>query len=222
MPRQSVIVVDDFYKDPDTIRALALSLEFYRKPGATYPGREAIAPDRDWSAERTMLRSYLNDPVDGPCPKRVPFPQGKFRLAMRQDEKDRVDGVHEDLQPWSAVVYLSLPRDCAGQASVGFYRHRATGAIELTPEWEREVFGDAMELPDEEFTPLYWAYMRDMNHWQEVQRIENRYNRALLLQAQCFHASLGVFGDTAMNGRLTQHFEFYDDPDPPDGERTGG
>jgi Family of unknown function (DUF6445) len=214
MPRQSLIVVDDFYEDPDAIRALALSLEYYRKPGATYPGREAVARDRDWSPERARLRSYLTDPVDGPCPKKVPFPQGKFRQAMRQDETDRIDGVHEDVQPWSAVVYLSLPGDCAGQPSVGFYRHRETGATELTPEWEREVFGHLLELPDEEFTPLYWAYMRDLSHWQEVQRIENRYNRALLLQAQCFHASLGIFGDTPVSCRLTQHFEYYSDPDP--------
>lgn len=212
MPRQSVIVLDDFYDDPDAIRSLALSLEYQRKPGATYPGREAIAPGRDWSDVRAVLRSYLDEPVDGPCPKPVPFPQGKFRLAMVQDEKERVDGVHEDLQPWSAVIYLSLPRDCAGQGAVGFYRHRATGATEFSDEWEREVFGKQAELPPEEFTPIYWAYMRDKSNWQEVQRIENCYNRALLLQAQCFHASLGVFGDTPERGRLTQHFEFYFDP----------
>jgi hypothetical protein len=211
MPRQSVIVLDDFYDDPDAIRELALALDFTRKPGATYPGREAIAPGRDWSEQRATLRSFLRDPIDGPCPKKVPFPQGKFRLAMLQDERERIDGVHEDSQPWSAVVYLSRPQDCAGQGCVGFYRHRATGATEVTPEWEREVFGAAVDLPDEEFTPMYWKYMRDMNHWQEVQRIENRYNRALLLQAQCFHASIGVFGDSPVSCRLTQHFEFYYD-----------
>jgi hypothetical protein len=36
-----------------------------------------------------------------------------------------------------------------------------------------------------------------------------RYNRAVLLMAQCFHMSMGVFGDRPENGRLTQHFEFY-------------
>lgn len=213
MPRQSVIVLDDFYDDPDEIRSLARSLEYHRKPGATYPGREAIAPGRDWSDVRAVLRSYLDEPMDGPCPKPVPFPQGKFRLAMVQDEKERIDGVHEDVQPWSAVIYLSLPRDCAGQGAVAFYRHRATGATELSDEWERDVFGKLLDLPFEEFRPHFWAYMRDMNNWQEVQRIENCYNRALLLQAQCFHASVGVFGTTPETGRLTQHFEFYYDLD---------
>lgn len=115
--------------------------------------------------------------------------------------------------PRQSVIVLDdfLPEDCASQGSIGFYRHRATGATEHSAEWECEVFGKQRELPREEFLPIFWAYMRDTNNWQEVQRIANCYNRAVLLQAQCFHASVGVFGTTPEHGRLTRHFEFYYD-----------
>ena len=44
---QSIIVIDDFYNDPLEIRSHALSLDYTRKDGETYPDKEAIS-DRDW------------------------------------------------------------------------------------------------------------------------------------------------------------------------------
>ena len=76
---RSVIVVDDFYDDPDAIRDLALTLPYQKKPGATYPGREA-ASDHDWRGVREHLRSHIDEPCDEECPKDPPFRQGKFRL----------------------------------------------------------------------------------------------------------------------------------------------
>ena len=209
MARQTLIVFDDFYENPDAIRKLALSLEYKSKPKATYPGREAIAPGADWSDVRNALRQYIDQPVDGPCPKDVPFPQGKFRLALAADQDSRRDGVHEDVQPWSGVIYLSRSQDCAGHGAIGFYRHRATGATETSPEWEQEVFGHLKGLSKEEYEDRFWAHMRDMRNWEEIQRVAIAYNRAVLLYAQCFHASIGIFGTEPINGRLTQHFEFY-------------
>ena len=58
--RKSVIVIDDFYEDPDAIRELALRQRWTRKEGATYPGREAIVPGRDWSDARARLRSEID------------------------------------------------------------------------------------------------------------------------------------------------------------------
>ena len=101
MPTQSLIVLDDFYDDPDAVRALALSLDYWRKPGATYPGREAHANTVDWSNVWQRLQRCLDVTVCATGPKNPPFPQGKFRLALTDDEHLRIDGVHEDLQPWS-------------------------------------------------------------------------------------------------------------------------
>ncbi|GAC1578249.1 MAG: hypothetical protein NVS3B20_09460 [Polyangiales bacterium] len=209
MAYQTLTILDDVYENFDTIRKLALSLDYKIKPGATYPGREAKAPNYDWTSVKSSLRQFITEPVDGQCPKTPAFPQGKFRLALARDEETRIDGVHQDVQPWSAVIYLSRPEDCKGSPGIGFYRHKATGVSVATEEWEEEVFGHLKHLPHNEFKEAQFKYMRDLSNWEETQRLAMVGNRAVLLNAQCFHASLGVFGDEPANARLTQHFEFY-------------
>lgn len=207
---QTLVIIDDFYPDPDEMRQMALKLEYRRKPRATYPGVEAIAP-YDFTPVREALAEFIDDDVSGPCPKQPPFPQGKFRLALAQDEATRIDGVHQDVQPWSAIIYLSLPEHCRGHGAVGFYEHRDTGATSITEEWTAEVHRHLgiTRLDDPDFGRRFLEYMRDMRHWREIQRVENRYNRALLLKAHCFHGTIDVFGTEPANGRLSQHFEYY-------------
>jgi hypothetical protein len=204
------VVIDDFYTDPEAIRQLALSLEFRRHPGATYPGGEAVAV-RDWSSIRAQLRAHIDEAVDFGNPKPYVTPQGLFRLAFASDEKTRLDGVHQDAQRWSAVIYLSEPQHCRG--GVAFFRHKQSGRLASDRELEHQLFGHlAGEAPNEARQEVL-KYLRDMTHWEEVSRIDMRYNRAVLLMAQCFHMSVGVFGDKPENGRLTQHFEFYGEKD---------
>jgi hypothetical protein len=210
---QTRVILDDFYEDLDSIRRLALSQSFYRRPDAVYPGREAYAARGEWNEVRAMLRSYIHEPVDGECPKPSPFLQGKFRIALAPDQTTRVDFVHEDMQPWSAVIYLSREEDCRNQGAIGFYRHKATGLTRTTPEWNAYVTERWKHLPRQEFEREYWAYMRNLDEWEEIDRIPMVSNRAVILYARCFHASLGVFGTTPENGRLTQHFEFYYPPE---------
>ena len=207
MAVQSLIVLDDFYDDPDSVRRLALSCDFRSKPGATYPGREAVGKGIDWTRTRNALRMYIDDTVDAPS-REPPFPQGKFRLALACDQALRLDGVHEDIQLWSAVIYLSRDEDCRG--GVAFYRHRETGALASTPEWHERTFAHHQHLSERERAAEFWRYMRDETQWEEIGQVAMRYNRAVLLMAQCFHGSTGIFGTEPENGRLTQHFEFYE------------
>lgn len=206
MNSPSLVVIDDFYRRPDVIRDLACSLTFEKTPGVNYPGGQAIAA-LDWSPIREILQAYLPSYHPRPSPKATEFPQGMFRLALADDELTRPDGVHQDAQRWSAVIYLSRNQDCNG--GVAFYRHLETGALAASADWERVVFGRLLDEPDEVVRPAVKAYFRDPRHWIEVEHVAMRYNRAVLLMAQRFHASRGVFGSEPANGRLTQHFEFY-------------
>lgn len=204
----NIFVVDDFYDRAQEIRSLALGLKYVRKKFATYPGREAIAPGRNWAAVRNRLRARIEEPCDAPCPKENIFPQGKFRLALKKDQRTRIDGVHQDVQKWSGVIYLTPDKHCAG--GVAFYRHRKTRATSATPEWERKVFAKALaKLSGTRLRDYFVAYGRDMSNWDEIGQIPMKFNRAVILMAHCFHGSTGVFGDSAATGRLTQHFEFY-------------
>jgi hypothetical protein len=210
MARSSLIVIDDFYDNPDEIRRLALSLKFVRPRGATYPGGQAVA-DHDWSDVRERLRRYIDEPVDAPCPKPYAVTQGLFRLALAPDGRSRLDGVHQDAQRWSGVVYLSRDRDCKG--GVAFFRHKRTGLAASSRELEYKLFGHLSHLPSARARTEILKYLRDMRNWEEIGRVAMAYNRAVLLMAQCFHMSMGVFGSKPEEGRLSQHFEFYSDRD---------
>jgi hypothetical protein len=206
MAYQSVIVIDDFYRDPDRIRRLALSLPFVRKPGATYPGREAVA-DRSWEDVRSRLRRYIDEPVDAPCPKAVPFCQGKFRLALAGDQRSRIDRVHVDQQRWSAIVYLTRPGDC--RDGLRLYRHRATDSVFWNDDWLLREHPEYFRLDAEACRAAVLGYFKDPRNFELIGTIPMAYNRAVLLMAHALHGTGLAFGTRKENGRLSQHFEFY-------------
>lgn len=201
----SMIVVDDFYDDPHAVRARALSLSFRPRQQANYPGGEAH--DADQSAVRDRIRALIPNDCDCPCPKQPPFMQGKFRLALAADAQTRPDGVHEDVQTWSAIIYLSLPEHCDG--GVSFYRHRATRALNATPEWEEFVRKKRGVPEGMDCVEDIRRELRERSNWELIGQVPMQFNRLVILNAHCFHASAGIFGDAPASGRLTQHFEFY-------------
>ena len=208
---QHLIVIDDFYDAPDQVRSHALSLPYYTKPGATYPGQEAKPADFDWVTPRKRLQDQVLENINGDCPKSTPFVQGKFRVAVAKDQQSRLDGVHEDIQPWSGIVYLTPEEHCFGSKAIAFYVNKETGKRIADQEWLNFIVEKLSldGLSVEEKRSRYWEYMRDMDNWLQVSSVENRYNRAILLYAKHFHASEGLFGDSPQTGRLTQHFEYY-------------
>lgn len=209
--RHHISVLDDFYPDPTVVRKAALRLDFTQKPGATYPGLEAICPSFDWQTPWAAMREYIREEVQPDGPKDPPFPQGKFRIAIARDADRRIDGVHVDEQPWSGVVYLTPDEHHSRAGAVGFYRHKETGLLSAAPEWWAYITAklEFAYLSADKRHSRFWSYMREPEHWVEIDRVENRFNRALLLNAHQFHASIGLFGDSQATGRLTQHFEFY-------------
>jgi hypothetical protein len=207
MARHSIVVIDDFYDNADEIRELALSLDYTRKPGAGYPGGEAIAPGREWSDVRQRLRGHIDEPVDAPCPKTPPFSQGKFRIATAVDADTRIDRVHVDVQRWSGVIYLSRNEDC--EDGLALYRHRPTRKVEWDEEWFQKHYGWVYSLPREQMRQAMIDYFRDPDMFEQIGLIPIAYNRAILLMAQVFHGTGAVFGMDKHTGRLSQHFEFY-------------
>jgi hypothetical protein len=202
-----ILVIDDFYDDPNQIRTLALKQEFKRKEGATYPGGEAIIAGADWSLAWRRLRDRIDEPCDAPCPKTPAFMQGKFRLAMADDQTSRLDRVHVDQQRWSGIVYLTLPRDCQG--GIALYRNSHTGATEWDEAWFRSRYAHLYTLPVVDFRRAVLSFFKDPANFEEIGLIPMAYNRAILLMAQVFHGTGTVFGKGPENARLSQHFEFY-------------
>ena len=204
----NLTVVDDFYDDPYKVRKLALSSAFDKPAWKLFPGREAVAENKDHGADFLgRIREFIGEPCLGANPRTYEFPQGKFNLALAADEETRGTRVHVDLNYWAAVIYLSLPEHCQG--GTAWYRHRSTSALTDTAEWHKALFGHLDGESVEKVRAAMLKVSLDRDQWEEIARVEMRFNRAVIFEAHTFHATASLFGDRPENGRLTQNFEFY-------------
>lgn len=203
-----VTILDNFYSSPADMRGLALTLDFQPKLGAQYPGGEAYSDAFDWESVRQELFASVKT---GHVEKKVigkNFRQGKFRLATNFDNECRPDGVHQDQQKYSGIIYLSRNQDLFG--GIGLYKCKLSGELAITRQWIEVMSESCGYLPlDDKFKDHIAGYMRDWNNWELIGELPMRFNRAIILMSRCFHASTGLFGSSKKTGRLTQHFEYY-------------
>lgn len=194
-----LIVIDDFYDDPDSIRELALSCEYYEDKkslgfkfgNAPWPGKmskQKYAPT--WID--TKISKLLNKNIR----QLRQIDTGAFRISKEGDPSSNMlhaDSTDDSL--YAAVVYLSKNReDTPGTI---FYKHKSTNADKaLSPEHLDKI------MVNDEYNQL--------DKWT-VHTVSNIvYNRLLLYPANKFHGIGPVFGDTDENARMVQIFNFIE------------
>ena len=179
----SILIIDDFYVNPDRVRSFALSQDFNVK--GNYPGartrsfwtedvKQAIESYMGWAGKIT--NTYGAERGEGYC--------GAFQIATAQDRT----WIHSDPNNmWAAVCYLTP--DAPHTGGTGLFRWKATG-----------------EMKDVDCSNKYDGY--DYTKWDMVDRIGNKYNRLVIYRGDFYHASLDYFGNNKDNGRLFQTFFF--------------
>jgi hypothetical protein len=173
-----LVIAENFYDNPDDVRAFALSQPFDVK--GNYPG--------------SRTKPFMNDSMKAAISTLVAASgqvtnwhedcgfTGAFQLCTAQDRT----WIHADsFNTWAGVCYLTPDAPVSGGTSL--YRHKATGHRE-------KVDVD------------YESY--DYTKWEEVDRIGNIYNRLILYRGNMFHASVDYFGSTYEDARLFQTFFF--------------
>jgi hypothetical protein len=173
-----LMIIDNFYKDPDLIRKYALSQPFSIM--GNFPGARTapfLPEDVKNSIQRCMqfvgpVTDWLDK--DGYT--------GCFQITTANDRT----WIHADYNnKWAGICYLTPDAPYTG--GTGLFRHRATGEHRRT------------KLDHESY---------DYTKWDLFDRIGNKYNRLIIYRGDLFHASLDYFGDTKENGRLFQTFFF--------------
>lgn len=209
MSELSFLSIDNYYPNADEIRNLALSLEFRKKNNADYPGVEAYIETPLWLNVKNDLKNKIEPDKEENTPNsKKDFLQGKFRLALKNDDVKSGYGVHQDQQKYSAIIYLSENAHCKG--GIGIYKCAFTGETKITKRWLEfitEKYGIKTNSPD--FMKIVKGHFLNWDNWELYGELPMRYNRAIILMAHCFHTSTGIFGEDKFSGRLTQHFEFY-------------
>jgi hypothetical protein len=176
--RLNLIIVDDFYSDPDAVRKFALNQDFSVK--GNYPG--------------ARTKPFFTDDVKQAIEHYMQFAgkitntfehsgyTGAFQIATANDRT----WIHSDPHNmWAGVCYLTP--DAPHSGGTGLFRHKATGEHSKITQ-DREGY--------------------DYTKYDLFDRIGNKYNRLILYRGDLFHASLDYFGDNYENGRLFQTFFF--------------
>jgi hypothetical protein len=178
--KTNVIIIDDFYNNPNEVRAFALSQNF--SVLGNYPGRRTV-PFINQGTKDVIQRiiqphgGNVTDWLDGPGQY-----TGSFQLCMKDDKT----WIHADIHNiWAGVCYLSP--NAPLNAGTMLYQHKATGQYEYVDSFHNG---------------------NDYSAWDQVDYIANKFNRLVLYRGNIFHASHNYFGDTMETARLFQTFFF--------------
>lgn len=208
-----VVVVDDFYLNPDEVRALQDEVEFRRDRAIVhnFPGERAMLPAETQHLVDAVGRYY----------GKVEESHGDLMLnlsryrAVELTPLQRLPHVDATL---TALVYLNKPHECAG--GTAFYRHRSTGFefIPLRPDpavielarglgytaahFKAEGYEGIVErlFFNPQFAPDTNSFINDGNSvWELLDLVEMRFNRLLIYDGRTPHGmwvDAGSFHDT--------------------------
>lgn len=203
--RQTLVTIDDFAPDPDTLRAAARAAGF--DPGKHhYPGIRAALP-ADYLREQLPLITDIVRNVFGRYGdvhlldasfSIVTTPPSALTAVQRLPHcdaftPDRIALVH----------YLGLDSD----EGTAFYRHRSTG-FETIDESRRPSYFERLDAELRDAGPLPDAYIAsDTALFERIALGPARYNRALLYPSFLLHSG-AIAPDAALSpdpaaGRLT-------------------
>lgn len=190
---QSVIVIDDFLKDPHQLRAAALAQSYpATETPQFYPGRNSRYPQVINGYDQ-KIAEIIGDQV-------MPVPTSShahFRLALEGD--DGSIGVHIDNVHWTTILYLTLPEHCQGGTHL--FRHIETGTDHApynSAELAELGFSSQQQFLDEVINDN----TNDYDKWEKTMTIPMRFNRLVIIKPQQYHDAGVSFGDSVENGRL--------------------
>lgn len=178
--RVNLIIVDDFYQDPDSVRNFALQQKFDVK--GNYPGIRT-QPFMNDSAKSVI--SGLVYHAGGNVTKWHDYDGGYCGCFQLCTSADRT-WIHADsFNTWAAVCYLTPNAPISGGTAI--YKHKQSGEMSFKGEHHESS---------------------DITKWDMVDRVGNLYNRLVLYRGDLFHSSIDYFGSGFEDGRLFQTFFF--------------
>jgi hypothetical protein len=188
--RHAVLVVDDFYDDPDEVRRRALQLTYRRPEGVNYPGVVAATED-DIRPTMECFSSLLGG-IDIKCRRQ----EGAFRITTEADMTTRKSLVHVDTPDFSAIVHLSK----GNEEGTYFYRHKALNLERVSREDNlRPIVRQAIE-----------ADTLNLDAWELLYSIPMKYNRLVIFDGKYFHSGAHrLTGASLAEGRMTQNYFFF-------------
>lgn len=178
----NLIITDNFYQNPDSVREWALNQPFEVK--GNYPGVRT-KPWLDNQLKETIQRIVQNAAGKVTNWHEDSGYTGAFQLCTSADRT----WIHADnFNTWAGVCYLTPNAPLSGGTAL--YRYKETGEYARTNHT----------------APYLDGY--DYTKWDQTDYVANKYNRLVLYRGNLYHASVDYFGNDLHTGRLFQTFFF--------------
>ena len=191
---KDIIVVDNFYADPDLVRNYAMhNLKF--EPSGYHKGQRSqskyILEGTKERLEQIMGRKIINW-------NHPNYANGVFQFCTA----DQPIVYHVDSQMYAAMVYLTP--DAPVDTGTALYKSKVTG-LRGFPQDGRG---------GEDYYLTFKGLSQDMNFYdrtqfEKVDDVGNIYNRLVIFNSSNLHAATGYFGDAIDNARFF-HLFFFD------------
>jgi len=198
--RRNIIILDDFYLNPDEVRQIALNFSYPEPEDSyTYPGKnsyENYYPESLHQKFETILNRKL-----------IPAqPNGYFRLSLESDSY-RQD-VHVDPSwEFGAVCYLNPPEQVIDEGGTSFWMHNKT-KMETCPQTDDEAKHYGYSSAKEAWWTTVYGEGLDRSKWTRYLLSPMKYNRIVIFRTNLWHSHNYNFGNNLQDGRLVQLFFF--------------
>ena len=218
---RTAIIVDDFYRDPDEVRELALSLKYGVAPGLVqgFPGMRcslqtfelkeklynlyldlcrSCGPLREDDFEKNWdVQGFMVNSTNDSLIKKSPLANIPHQDYWEGDSKD------VSTYQFGSVIYLNPPEECAGGTTLYSWNGEMSVSLDRKPEWEKnmsetyDIIGPVLMSMSDEYK---FKLTKDRISKQYTVEFEADmvYNRMVLYQSDVLHKAdidLGMFTD---------------------------
>lgn len=196
---QDLIIVDNFYTNPDEVRDFALTLPYREDVFAQHFWRSVAIINEDviphleyYTKSKILMDEFWETPDD--YTHYTEMNMSFYRVVNETGSEPRANHIHHDNADWSGILYLSP--DIGPEQGTQFWRHKSSG--------DEYAFGNTGYVREE------WKFDERCNISEDFEKtdyVSYKYNRLTLFRGTKFHSA--CFPNNIQDGeRLNQFFYF--------------
>ncbi len=199
---RSLIVIDNFYPNPQAIRQKALSMEFVEPDNIIgWRTTQGYFPDNFVSLleKKTGLKiRHIQMPVG------TPYDNGTYYMAFDSGVKKENPWIHWDAPASHYVCLVYMTENVPVTSGTSFFKHRKTGAeFGPTTKYAKQIGISKKALKD--LLDRDGTYRK---RFIETDKVGYQFNRAVVFPANRLHSASEHFGKDVTDGRIFQAFTF--------------
>ena len=191
---KGLIVVDDFYNDPDFVREWAIKTINFSS--SDYHKGERATERFSIFGMKEKLEEIIGKPIYNW--NHDSYANGIFQFCTA----DQPIVYHVDNQTYAGMVFLTP--DAPASTGTAFYRSKVTGDYKFDDE-KRQTINYVRAFQGKSAEMNFY----DGTHFEKIDEVGNVYNRLVLFDAKNIHAATQYFGDAIDNARFF-HMFFFD------------